>query len=262
MEITVKAFGFVNEGREINGVITLPKGEGNYPLVVMNHGFAGSKEEGIGFVTISESLARNGIAAVRFDFSGCGASVVPFSQFGLTNNISDSNAVLKYVLDSESIDKDRLGILGYSMGGRLAVMVTEAADNPYKAMVLIAPGAQEDMDFLSILGGRYDGDTPVVEFFGKELRIGKEFLAEVPASNEIMKKAVKKIDSIVFSGTEDVLVTPETCKTIAAKLGSKLFTLEGADHGYGFFEDKNFDYVNKIVNETVAFFSEKLLISN
>lgn len=258
MEIMVKTFQFMNEGREINGVITLPEGEGNYPLVVMNHGFAGSKEEGIGFVTISEALARNGIASVRFDFSGCGASVVPFSEFSLGHNISDSNAVLMYVLENESIDQSRLGILGYSMGGRLAIMVTEADDNPYKAMALIAPGAQENMDFLAIMGGQYDGDTPVVEFFGQKLRLGKEFLEELPSSNEIMKQAVKKIDSIVFSGTEDVLVTPETCKIIASKLGSKLFTLEGADHGYGFFENRNMDYVNKIVNETTAFFRKTL----
>lgn len=258
MEIMVKTFKFMNEGREINGVITLPEGEGNYPLVVMNHGFAGSKEEGIGFVTISEALARNGIASVRFDFSGCGASVVPFSEFSLGHNISDSNAVLKYVLENESIDQSRLGILGYSMGGRLAIMVTEADDNPYKAMALIAPGAQENMDFLAIMGGQYDGDTPVVEFFGQKLRLGKEFLEELPSSNEIMKQAVKKIDSIVFSGTEDVLVTPETCKIIVSKLGSKLFTLEGADHGYGFFENRNMDYVNKIVNETTAFFRKTL----
>lgn len=58
MEIIEKVFTFENEGREINGVIALPKEEGKYPLVVMNHGFAGSKEEGIGFVSISKALAE------------------------------------------------------------------------------------------------------------------------------------------------------------------------------------------------------------
>lgn len=258
MEMIEKVFTFENEGREINGVIALPKEEGKHPLVVMNHGFAGSKEEGIGFVTISQALAKNGIAAVRFDFSGCGASVVPFSQFNLKNNISDSNAVLNYVLESESIDENRLGILGYSMGGRLAIMVTDADSNPYKAMTLIAPGAQEEMDFCAIMGCEFEGDTPVVEFFGQKLELGKEFLDDVVTSNEIMKKATKKVDSIVFSGTNDVLVTPETCKKISSKLDSKLFTMEGADHSYGFYGNTNIDYVNKIVNETVAFFSEKL----
>lgn len=253
-----KVFTFVNEGREINGVITLPEGEGNYPLVVMNHGFAGSKEEGIGFVSISRALAEHGIVAVRFDFSGCGASVVPFSEFSLTHNISDSNAVLNYVLSTESIDKERLGILGYSMGGRLAIMVTDKECNPYKAMALIAPGAQEAMDFAEIMGSRKEGDKIIVEFFGQKLELGQEFLEDVRSSNEIMKNATKKVDSIVFSGTNDVLVTPETCKSISAKLESELFTLEGADHGYGFFENQNMDYVNKIVDETIAFFAEKL----
>ena len=258
MEIIEKVFTFENEGREINGVIALPKEEGKYPLVVMNHGFAGSKEEGIGFVSISKALAEKGIAAVRFDFSGCGASIVPLSEFSLTHNMSDSNAVLNYILETENIDKDRLGILGYSMGGRLAIMITNADNNPYKAMTLIAPGAQETMNFTEILGGKVKGDKVVVEFFGQKLELGKEFLDDVLSSNEIMKRATKKIDSIVFSGTKDQLVAPETCKIISSKIKSKLFVLEGADHGYGFFDNPNMNYVNKIVNETVKFFCEKL----
>lgn len=258
MEIVEKVFTYENEGREINGVIALPKEGGKHPLVVMNHGFAGSKEEGIGFVSISRALAEKGIAAVRFDFSGCGESVVPFSEFSLTHNISDSNAVLHYVLETENIDKDRLGILGYSMGGRLAIMVTDADNNPYKAMALIAPGAQDAMDFAAIMGSKVEEDKIVVEFFGQRLELGQEFLDDVLSSNEIMKNATKKVDSIVFSGTNDPLVSPETCKIISSKLESKLFTLEGADHGYGFFENPNMGYVNKIVDETVAFFCEKL----
>lgn len=257
MGIIVKTFVLENEGREINGVISIPKGKESYPLVVMNHGFGGSKEEGIGFVTISEALANNGIAAVRFDFSGCGASIVPFSQFSLKNNVTDSNAVLNYVLETESIDKDKLGILGYSMGGRLAIMITGEDTNPYKAMALIAPGAQDNMDMSIIPGFEFDGQRAVIEFFGNKFELSKEFLAEGPVTNEIMKNITKKVDSIVFSGTEDVLVTPKACKAIASKLEAALFTLEGADHGYGFFKN-NMDYVNKIVNETVAFFSKKL----
>lgn len=258
MELEVRSFKFENEGREINGIVTLPKGKGNNPLVVMNHGFAGSKHEGIGFVSVSEALAKNGIATVRFDFSGCGESSVPFTEFNLKNNISDSNAVLSYIMETESIDKDNLGILGYSMGGRIAVLVTNEDTNPYKAMTLIAPGTQDNMDFSAIPGFEYEGDTPVIEFYGNKLQIGKRFLSEVLETNAILKSVTKKIDSIIFSGTEDVLVTPEACEVIASKLGSKLFTLEGADHGYSFFENQNMDYVNKIVNETVAFFTEKL----
>lgn len=258
MDIIEKSFKFVNDGREINGVIALPKGIENCPLVVMNHGFAGSKEEGIGFVSISRALAEKGIAAVRFDFSGCGASTVPFSEFSLTNNISDSNAVLKYILSSESIDKERLGILGYSMGGRLAIMITDKEDNPYKAMTLIAPGAQEEMDFAKKMGAKEVNGKLVIQFYGQEIELEQAFLDDVQSSGVIMKNATKKVDSIVFSGTEDILVEPETCKEISSKLGSKLFTIEGANHSYGFYEDGNIDYVNKIVKETVDFFCDKL----
>ncbi|MDR1893554.1 MAG: hypothetical protein LBQ61_02525, partial [Spirochaetales bacterium] len=46
-----------NEGRQVPATLTLPAGKGPFPLVVFNHGFAGSRQEGGGFARLAEALA-------------------------------------------------------------------------------------------------------------------------------------------------------------------------------------------------------------
>ncbi|MCQ4808192.1 alpha/beta fold hydrolase, partial [Intestinimonas massiliensis] len=104
-------------------VITQPKGEAPYPAVVKNHGHGGSKDENEGFGGVAAALAEAGIATVRMDFPGCGDSTEPFTKNTLTNMKSDSNASLAYLLANYPLDADKLGIMGYSMGGRLALEI-------------------------------------------------------------------------------------------------------------------------------------------
>ena len=130
-----------NDGRQVPAVITLPKGEGPFPAVVMNHGHGGSKDENVGFGGVAAALAEAGIASVRMDFPGCGDSTEPFTKNTLTNMKSDSNASLAYLLANYPIDADKLGIMGYSMGGRLALEIVSEKENPYKAVVLLSAAA-------------------------------------------------------------------------------------------------------------------------
>lgn len=85
--------------------------------------------------------AEAGIASVRMDFPGCGDSTEPFTKNTLTNMKSDSNASLAYLLANYPIDADKLGIMGYSMGGRLALEIVSEKENPYKAVVLLSAAA-------------------------------------------------------------------------------------------------------------------------
>lgn len=251
-----------NEGREVPATLVVPKGEGKFPLVVMNHGFGGNRQEGAGFVRIAEELATKGIASIRMDFAGCGDSKVDFSGYSLSANISDSNASLKYALENAPIDSERLGIFGYSNGGRMSLMITDKEDNPYKAMVLLAPAAftsdeeriKEDKENLKIAQTKGYVSMP---WFGKELHIGAKNYEDSLASYKTMDNLAKKVETAVIYGTEDVMVTPEVAIKAAEKIDAEIVKIDSADHGYGFYENK--PEVSKKVETTTADFFVKHL---
>lgn len=248
-----------NEGREVPATFVVPKGEGKYPLVVMHHGFAGSRQEGGGFEKIAEDLAKNGIASIRFDFPGCGDSKASFTEFNITNNISDSRACLAYALENEKIDGDKVGIFGYSMGGRISVLLTQE-ESPYKAVALLAPAAftrdtaamaeaEENMHKAQEEG------MLKMEWFGNELEVGEQHYRELVESCEVIDNMKNTMPALVMYGDKDVMVPPETALNCGEKLDAEMVKIEGADHGYGFYSGEEF--INQVVETTTKFFTEQ-----
>jgi pimeloyl-ACP methyl ester carboxylesterase len=107
------------------------------PVVVMAHGFAGTRD--VGLPLVAERFARAGIAAFVFDYRSFGASgglprqiVDPWSQ------IDDWRAALCFVRARADVDGTRLALWGTSMGAGHALIV--AAEDPnLRAVVAQAP---------------------------------------------------------------------------------------------------------------------------
>src|SRR5690606_12672129 len=127
--------------------------------------------------------------------AGSGDSKEPFTEGYLTNMISDSNASLGYILENYAVDKDRLGIFGYSMGGRIALTIGASSDNPYKAIGLLAPSADWGQEMMvGFLGGQaeYDrlyaesgGDKGYAEFttqWGQVQQLSRQWFDDMIAS--------------------------------------------------------------------------------
>jgi esterase/lipase len=89
----------------------------------MCHGFAGTK---VGryrlYVRLSEALAAAGIASLRIDFRGCGDSEGNFIDTTFEGQVEDALHGLKHLTDESQIDSDRIGILGRSLGGPVAIV--------------------------------------------------------------------------------------------------------------------------------------------
>ena len=103
--------------------------------VLFCHGNSGRLPDHLPFV---ERLPEFGYNVLMFDYRGYGRS----GRAGLiTRNtlIADSAAALKYVLDREDVDPDRLYLLGHSMGGVMAI--NTAANNPdtFVAVAAVSP---------------------------------------------------------------------------------------------------------------------------
>jgi len=149
-DFTATAVTVVSRGVRVPAVLTVPKVTGKYPLVVMAHGHGGSKDENGGFTAIAEALAARGVASVRMDFPGCGASVEPFTQNNITNMMADVAAARAYAIAHAPIDVHAVGIFGYSMGGRIAIL---SAASGYNVLGLLAPKGNDGNDDPSFAPG-------------------------------------------------------------------------------------------------------------
>jgi pimeloyl-ACP methyl ester carboxylesterase len=127
-------------GKWLRGMIHRPtraRGRKGFPGVILFHGFTGDRMESHWlFVKCSRALARAGIASLRFDFSGSGESEGEFRRVTLQGEISDALAAVEYFRRQTGIDRERLGLIGLSMGGAVAASV--AARTEAKALVLWA----------------------------------------------------------------------------------------------------------------------------
>lgn len=117
-DFTATTVTLVSRGVRVPAILTAPKVTGRYPLVVMAHGHGGSKDENGGFTAVAETLASRGVASIRMDFPGCGASVEPFTENNITNMMADVAAARAYAIANAAI-------------GLLAPLGTNGNDDPH-----------------------------------------------------------------------------------------------------------------------------------
>ncbi|MBA3957610.1 MAG: alpha/beta fold hydrolase [Parachlamydiaceae bacterium] len=128
-----------NDGQQIYGMLHLPK-NGNHkcPAILTCHGFAGNK---IGryriYVLLAQKLAEMGIATLRIDFRGSGESEGDFAEMTVGTEVSDALKGLEFLRNHPQIDAGRIGLLGNSFGGAVAVLSAKQ-DKSVKSLALLA----------------------------------------------------------------------------------------------------------------------------
>lgn len=115
-----------HEGGKLFGVLHRPLQERQTPVVLLCHGFAGTK---VGhyrmYVRLSQALSSVGIASLRVDFRGCGDSEGEFVNTTIETQVADALVALDYLLKQPWVDAKRVGILGCSLGGAVAVIAAK-----------------------------------------------------------------------------------------------------------------------------------------
>lgn len=106
---------------ELRGLLRLPAGPGPFPAVVLLPG--GGRQ----FLTLEPDyfagrLATAGIAALVYDKRGTGASSGEWGSATFEDFIADAGAAIDH-LRAHPLVNGRIGVMGFSQGGRLAPVV-------------------------------------------------------------------------------------------------------------------------------------------
>jgi acetyl esterase/lipase len=95
------------------------QGTGPFPAVVLLHGCGPANKGRKGCVPLARELARNGYVGVAVDYR-CKAELAYSTPLQDVNN---SISWLRAHADQYKIDKDRIGVVGFSGGGTLACLL-------------------------------------------------------------------------------------------------------------------------------------------
>ena len=109
----------------------------------------------------------------------------------MTNMKADTLDVINYMLSNYSVDKDKVGIFGYSMGGRIALELLSDKAFDFAAVELVAP-AEDITDLKGLFGGaeawekmkaeaNEKGFTVFTTIYGQLQELSKEWFADLEA---------------------------------------------------------------------------------
>lgn len=93
------------------------------------------------FLVLADFLTRHGIAVLRYDDRGVGASSGEFSTATTFDFARDAAAAVDYLSTRREIDPQKIGIIGHSEGGIIAPIVASSLGRDLSFVVLLAgPG--------------------------------------------------------------------------------------------------------------------------
>lgn len=180
---------------------------------------------------IAGALAESGIAVLRFDFTGLGASEGEFANTNFSSNVEDLLRAAAYLRETHGAPSI---LIGHSLGG---------------AAVLAAAGRLEDVKAVATIGAPADpghvahlladarpeieakGEAEVV-LAGRSFRIQKQFLDDIEGQKLAAVIGSLKKALLIFHSPIDNTVGIDNASAIfqAAKHPKSFVSLDGADH--------------------------------
>ncbi|MCW5745629.1 MAG: OsmC family protein [Alphaproteobacteria bacterium] len=223
-------FDFPNgRGDQLAALLDLPDGPPR-AYALFAHCFTCGKDV-LAAARIARGLTQQGIAVLRFDFTGLGASDGEFANTNFSSNIADLLAAAEHLRATHAAPQL---LIGHSLGGA-AVLAAAADISGVRAVVTIA--APSDPGHVTHLLGDKLADIAAkgeveVTLGGRPFRVQRQFLDDVTHHRLSDRIARLHKPLLVLHAPRDEIVGIDNASAIftAAKHPKSFVSLDDADH--------------------------------
>lgn len=149
------SYGYPDGSVTFAGTLTIPAGKGPFPAAIIVSGtgkqdrdgaFAGHKP----FHRIADYLTRRGIAVLRVDDRGTGESTGVYEDATTRDFYHDALLGIACLKLRPEIDPGRVGVIGHSEGGQVAMMLGGAPDCAVAFVVSLAGVGVSGLEILHL----------------------------------------------------------------------------------------------------------------
>ncbi len=197
---------------------------------IFAHCFTCSKDlRAVGAIT--RALNREGIAVMRFDFTGLGESEGDFADTNFSSNVGDLVAAANYLREHHAPPRI---LVGHSLGGAAVLQAAHRMDSVQAVSTIGAPCNPEHVTHLleeDIDEIRATGEARVT-LAGRSFTVRKQFLDDLEETR--MDETIRTLDRalLLFHSPIDQTVGIENAAHIfeAARHPKSFVSLDDADH--------------------------------
>jgi pimeloyl-ACP methyl ester carboxylesterase len=188
-------------GIKLAGTLTLPRGSGPFPAVLLITGSGPQdRDETIfghkPFLVLADYLTRRGIAALRVDDRGVGGSTGKTMESTTADFVGDVLTGVEYLKGRREINAKQIGLIGHSEGAIIAPLAASRSPDVAFIVMLAGTGLRGDevlysqgQAILKAMGAKPDQLAEQRTLQGRLLKVALE--EKDPAA------AKKKLDAIV-----------------------------------------------------------------
>jgi uncharacterized protein len=211
---------------------------------------------------LSRILAEQGIATMRVDYRGSGASDGTFDFISFSTQVEDIIAAIDYVHKNlkHEVDINRLGLVGHSQGG-LVASVTASRNKRVKSVTVWSAVANPPITYGELItkqglldglnlpdGGKVTVPIYILGYYYGSFDLGKKFFQEIFSTDPLAEIRNYKGPYMYIGGLQDILVWPQPyCGELYMKYhdGVEKLIMQDTDHEF------NSDYYPEDFDKTL-----------
>lgn len=217
------------DGQQLAAVLDMPA-QKPLAFALFAHCFTCGKDV-LAAKRVADALTMHGIAVLRFDFTGLGASEGEFANSHFSSNVADLVKAADHL--RETYQAPAL-LIGHSLGGAAVLAAAESIPEAKLVATIAAPADPEHVtglfkDHIDTIRKNGEGE---VQLAGRPFRIKRAFLEDV-ASQRLTERIhkLRKALLIFHSPTDDTVGIDNASEIFLAARHPKSFVaLPGADH--------------------------------